>query len=55
MKENKEIFLPDTTVRYDVLKKNLKDIYGIELISSRTKWTFIAFTGTLLLYLILKK
>lgn len=55
MKNSDEIFLPDTTVRYDILKKNLKDVYGIEIISSRTKWFFISFTGTLLLYLILKK
>lgn len=55
MKSDKEIFLPDVTVRYDVLKKKLKDVYGIEVISSRTKWAFISFTGTILLYLILKK
>lgn len=31
MDENKEIFLPDTTMTYGKLKKKLKEVYNIDV------------------------
>lgn len=31
MTDDKEIYLPDTTVKYKVLKDKLKEVYGLEL------------------------
>jgi hypothetical protein len=35
MNEDKELFLPDTTVKLGTLKKVLNDVYGLDVVESK--------------------
>jgi hypothetical protein len=41
MNDNKEIFLSDTTNKLGSLKKNLSDVYGLTIITSKEKYIYI--------------
>jgi hypothetical protein len=58
MKPDKEIFLPDTTLKFSTLRQKLKENYNLEVIDEKTKYTYIGITfilSTILLLKILKK
>jgi hypothetical protein len=58
MDNNKEIFLPDTTVKLGVLKEKLSDVYGLKVISRNTNYLYIGtiiIFGSIILYNSLKK
>ncbi len=54
MDNNKDIFLPDTTVKYGNLKKKLREVYGLDIIEKKTKYIFISVTVILVIALIYK-
>lgn len=57
MNLEKEIFLPDTTLKLKSLKSNLSDVYDLEIISKKTKYFLIGgilVLGSIVLYQYLK-
>jgi hypothetical protein len=38
---NKEIFLPDSSIKLGNLKKNLSDVYGLSIITKKEKYIYI--------------
>lgn len=58
MDDNKEIFLPDTTVKYKVLKEKLEENYGLSLMTKKSKYIYVGsilILGAFLIYKTLKK
>jgi len=41
MNKDKEIFLPDSSIKLGNLKKNLSDVYGLSIISKKEKYIYI--------------
>jgi len=41
MSGSTEIFLPDTTVSFEKLKKKLNEVYDLELITKKEKYIYI--------------
>jgi hypothetical protein len=54
MNPEKEIFLPDTTLKYKVLKEKLNENYGLEVIDKTTKYVFIGVLVALTTILIIQ-
>jgi hypothetical protein len=58
MNEEKEIFLPDTSIKLKNLKSKLNNVYELDLITKREKMIYIGILGILggiILYKFLKK
>lgn len=41
MKKDQDIFLPDTTLKYSVLKTKLKENYGLEVMDTKSKFLYL--------------
>jgi len=55
MDKNKEIYLPDTTIKYEVLKTKLKNVYGLDVISNTEKYLYLGLLGLLFILIIKNK
>ena len=54
MDANKDIFLPDTTIKYKVLKKKLSEVYGIEIVDRKMLYLLLGMVAGLSVFLIIK-
>lgn len=54
MNPEKEIFLPDTTLKYKVLKEKLNENYDLDVIDKKTKYIFIGILVALTTILIIQ-
>lgn len=58
MNEDKEIFLPDTTIKLKNLKSKLSEVYGLDVVSKKERIIYfgiIIALGSIVLYQTLKK
>lgn len=54
MNPEKEIFLPDTTLKYKALKEKLKENYNLDIIDKRTKYLYFGLIAGLITILLIK-
>ena len=54
MNPEKDIFLPDTTLKYKVLKEKLKENYGLEIVDKKTKYICLGIIAVLVSILLIK-
>lgn len=54
MNPEKDIFLPDTTLKYKVLNEKLNENYNLELMPKNTKYAYLGIIATLTTILLIK-
>ena len=54
MNPEKDIFLPDTTLKYKVLREKLKENYNLEVMPKKTKYAYLGIIATLTTILLIK-
>lgn len=54
MDANKDIFLPDTTIKYNDLKNHLSNVYDIEIVDKKIIYLLLGMAASISVFLIIK-